>query len=172
MRVIVVVALALAAPFGLFADAASKDAKIEQMLVLVKASTMASEDQVFASFGAQFGKISQSLVQAANIPEPERKAAAADILAKLDTLLKEFGSWEKIKPSLTEAFGDTYTEEELDGLLTFFNSPIGQTYLTKSVVFSAKVRELNENRLKELTYIVQGMVQDWIEERRKPAPPK
>ena len=166
MRVLVVLALGLAAgvasPVALFADAASKDAKIEQLLVLVRASTMAAEDQAFAILGAQLDKVSQNLVQVANIPEPERKAAAADILAKLTAALKEFGSWENLKPSMMEAYRDTYTEEELDGLLAFFNSPIGQTYMTKSVVVMTKTHELNAKRLKEFGYIAQGIMRDWV----------
>jgi hypothetical protein len=92
------------------------------MLVLVKGSIMAAEDQAFATFGSQFDKVSQNLLQVANIPEPERKAGAADILAKLTAALKEFGSWEKLKPAMMEAYRETYTEEELDGFLAYFNS--------------------------------------------------
>lgn len=172
MRVLIVLALGLATAAGLFADAASKDAKIEQVLVMVKTSAMAAEDQAFAALGTQFDKVSQSLVLIANIPEPERKAAAADIVAKLTAAVREFGTWEKIKPAMAEAYRDTYSEEELDGLLAFFNSPIGQTYLSKSILIAAKVQELNEKRLKELTYIVEGITRDWMAEHRKAAPAK
>jgi hypothetical protein len=34
------------------------------------------------------------------------------------------------------------------------------------------VHELNEKRLKEFNYIVQGIMRDWVEERRKAAPSK
>ena len=45
MRVFLVLALGLAAfPSGLFADAASKDAKIEQLLALLRARSMAAEE--------------------------------------------------------------------------------------------------------------------------------
>ena len=71
-----------------------------------------------------------------------------------------------------EAYRETYTEEDLDGLPAFFNSPIGQIYLTKSVALEAKEHELNEKRQKEFSYIIQGMMKDWVEEHRKAAPSK
>jgi hypothetical protein len=161
-----VVLLAAAAP-GVLADAASKDSKIERVLAYVKASNMALEEQAFANFEPQFEKVSQNLVQLAGIPEAERKEAIADILAKLVASLREFSSWENLKPAMMESYRETYSEEDLDGLLAFFASPVGQMYLTKSPLAAAKAHEVNAKRQKEFTAIVQKIMENWIEEHRK-----
>ena len=81
-------------------------------------------------------------------------------------------SWEKLKPGMIEAYRNIYSEEELDGMLTFFKSPVGQAYLAKSPQVVVKTRELAETRVKELADKFQAMGKEWADQHPRVGAPK
>lgn len=57
-------------------------------------------------------------------------------------LLKKTFSWEKIEPELKKIYSETYTIEELKGLIKFFQSPIGKKFTLKEPQMQQKVMEV------------------------------
>jgi len=169
MRVFIALTLALvsAAP-GLFADAASKDAKIEQFLTLIKANSI--QDQIYTQLGGQIDRAVKGLAQGAGLPVSEQMSATADLQAKMTAAMHEDLNWQKLKPAMVEEYRSIYTEEELDGLLTFFKSPVGQAYLAKSPEIAAKTREVAEGKVKELADKFQAMGKEWADKHPRIAP--
>jgi hypothetical protein len=41
-------------------------------------------------------------------------------------------SWTALEPDYVKLYADTYSEEELDGIITFYRSPVGQAMLEKT----------------------------------------
>jgi uncharacterized protein len=169
MRVFIVLTLALvsAAP-ALFADAASKDAKIEQFLTLLKASSI--QDQIFTQLGGQIDRAVKGLAQGAGIPLAEQMSATSDLQAKMTAAMHDDLNWQKLKPAMVEAYRAAYTEEELDGLLTFFKSPVGQAYLAKSPEIATKTRMVTEGKVKDLADKFQAMGKEWADKHPRIAP--
>jgi len=165
MRILTLATFVLLSVSSLFADAASKDAKIEEFLTLIKASSL--QDQIFSQLGQQIDRATLGLAQQAGIPGPEQRSATADLQAKMIAAMKEFMSWDKLKPGMVEAYRNAYSEEELDGMLAFFKSPVGQAYLSKSPTIAAKSRELAESKVKELGGMFQQMGKEWSNQHPK-----
>jgi len=166
MRTLTLAALILiSGASSLFADAASKDAKIDQFLTLIKASAL--QDQIFTQLSQQIDRATLGLAQQAGIPAPEQRSATADLQAKMLAAMKEFMSWDKLKPGMVEAYRNAYSEEELDGMIAFFKSPVGQAYLAKSPTIAAKSREIAESKVKELGAMFQQMGKEWSEQHPK-----
>jgi hypothetical protein len=162
MRVFLVLTLALVtASSSLFADAASKDAKIEQFLLLIKANAI--QDQIYTQLGGQIDRATKGLAQGAGIPAAEQASAVADLQAKMTAAMHADMSWDKLKAGMVEAYRNVYSEEELDGMLAFFKSPVGQTYLAKSPEIAAKTREVAETRVKALADKFQAMGKEWAD---------
>ena len=52
---------------------------------------------------------------------------------------KRFFNWETVKPMQVRAVRNTYSEEELEQLIAFYESPIGQTFIKKTPKFTSNV---------------------------------
>jgi hypothetical protein len=166
MRIFTIATLALiSACSSLFADAASKDKKIDEFLTLIKATSL--QDQIYAQLEGQIDRATLGLAQQAGIPAPEQRSATADLQAKMIATMKESMNWEQLKPGLIEAYRNAYSEEELDALIAFFKSPVGQAYIAKSPIIATKSRELAESKVKDLATRFQAMGKEWSEQHPK-----
>ena len=86
MRIPTLATLVLLSVSSLFADASSKDAKIEEFLTLIKASSL--QDQIYTQLGQQIDRATLGLAQQAGIPAPEQRSATADLQAKMVAAMK------------------------------------------------------------------------------------
>ena len=127
--------IGLAAAFLLagaaWADDASRMAKADELLRITKA------DLSYKPLLAR----SQGLLRG----EAARKAPAGAEKAAFDQkvaqILSDQLSWDKLRPQFVKLYADTFTEEELDGILAFYKSPLGQAWIAKSAdVTSAAVK--------------------------------
>src|SRR5664279_3153637 len=101
------------------ADEASKSAKAEELLQLTQSDQMMKMMEPM---------MKGMLAQMDNIPA-EQRAKVGEMQGKMMALVAE--SLSKAKPALAKVYTDTYTEDELDGILTFYKSPAGKALLQK-----------------------------------------
>jgi hypothetical protein len=59
----------------------------------------------------------------------EKRAKASEMQGKIMALIADRLS--EAKPALVKIYTDTYTEEEIDGILAFYKSPAGKALLQK-----------------------------------------
>ena len=59
----------------------------------------------------------------------------------MDLITNEMG-WDKIKNDYISMYADTYTEEELQGQITFYKSPVGQATVSKEPELVKKSMEM------------------------------
>lgn len=120
-----------------WADEASRKAKAEEMLRLTNAEQMMRQslDQIQAMQAAQLVKI----------------PGAANIQDRIMQLVKDRMSWEKLRPAFVQLYVDTYTDEELDGIVAFYKSPAGKAFVEKMPVLMDKSMKLTQNMVGDLT---------------------
>jgi hypothetical protein len=102
------------------ADDASKSAKAEELLQLMQG------DQIMKMMQPMMNGM---LAQANKDMPAEQRAKAGDMQQKFMALVAV--SLNKAKPALAKVYADTYTEEEIDAILTFYKSPAGKALLQK-----------------------------------------
>jgi len=102
------------------ADEVSKSAKAEELLQLMQGDQMIKMMEPMMKGMAGMVKPDMPVEERAKIGEMQRKimALVADRL-------------NKARPALAKIYADTYTEEEIDGILAFYNSPVGKAFLEK-----------------------------------------
>src|ERR1019366_4745218 len=93
------------------ADEASKFAKAEELLQLTQSDQMMK------------GMLAQTDMPA------EQRAKAGEMQGKMMALVA--ASLSKSKPAIAKVYTDTYTEEEIDGILAFYKSPAGKAFIQK-----------------------------------------
>jgi uncharacterized protein len=111
-------------PSSALADEASKAAKIEEMMQLTHVERMTSQmlDQMKTMITAQIPTTGMSA---------EARQASDEMKEKMMALIAERISWARAKPEYMRIYSETFTEEEIDGILTFYKSPAGQAMLEK-----------------------------------------
>ena len=102
------------------ADEASKRLKAEELLQL------AQGDQMMKTMEPMMKGM---MAQADKDMPAEQRAKVGEMQEKIMALVA--ASLNKAKPALAKVYTDTYTEEELDGILAFYKSPAGKAFLQK-----------------------------------------
>jgi hypothetical protein len=76
-----------------------------------------------------------------------QKRVLDDMLAQFDTALREEMSWDKVRPMFVEIYRDTFTQEEVDGLLAFYRSKLGAALIDKMPLVMQKSSAATQARL-------------------------
>ena len=136
-----------------FADEASKNAKIEEMLKLTNGEKMIGQlfDQMKAMTTAQMDKTTVA---------PENRERVQQIQQRVLQLLQDTLSWDKMKPMMMQIYAETFTEEEIDGIVNFYKSPAGQAMIEKMPALMQRSMAMAQQRLAEVTPQIQKLVED------------
>ena len=118
------------------ADDISKREKVEAMFtVLHLDQTFAQLQSAALAQGQQFGK---GLFPQAEKPSPAQQKLFDSFNSDVTALVTNSISWEKMKPAFVELYFSTYSEDDLDGILAFYNSRAGQAVLAKTPELATK----------------------------------
>ena len=73
----------------------------------------------------------------------------------VDTISREF-SWDKMKEDYITLYADTFTEEELKGIIAFYKSPAGQAFIQKQPELMKRSMELSQKLMLKFMPAIQG----------------
>lgn len=149
------------------ADDASKRAKAEELFkVLRMDQTM---EQLSSSILKQVQQITESM-PGANQATPEQKKQIAAFQQRVVDLVNQRIGWKALEPDFITLYASTYTEEELDGILAFYKSPVGQSMLAKTPELMAKSTEISRQKMQVLQPELEQMVQDFLKQMAASTP--
>jgi len=125
------------------ADEASKRAKIEELFQLTDVERMLGQvlGQVRSMQTAQAERMAMSA---------EARSRAREIQDRIQAVVARMLSWEKIKPQYVALYAETFTEDEIDGMLAFYRSPAGRAMREKMPVLMQKSMALTQQMMKEI----------------------
>ena len=149
------IAILLFAPALMLADEASKAAKIEELCLITHMDRLSQQvmDQATPMIKSQMGSV------------PADQRAAVDELAdKITTLIANRLSWDNLKPAFVKLYADTYTEEEVDGMIAFYKTPVGRAMLEKMPGVMQKAMAIGQDLMGDLLPEIQRSI---AEIRRK-----
>lgn len=139
------------------ADAKSHAADAEQFLQLARADKLAvpvyaQVQQMFAQRFAESGA-------------PENKKALLETYqAKANTALDQAVGWDKIKPDMVKLYTSTFSEDELQELISFYESDLGQKVLQKMPTLTAQSAQLTQGKLEAAVPQVNKLLADMTAE--------
>jgi hypothetical protein len=105
------------------------DEATQQALVMVRDSMMKQTQRMAAQSGQ--GNLE------------EMKAYQAKVMAAIEEEL----SWDKLKGQMVALYADTFTEQELKGLIEFYNGPVGKAFIAKQPQLMQKSMEFNQRMM-------------------------
>jgi uncharacterized protein len=153
------------------ADEASKRAKAEQLFMLLHMDQMM--DQLMSGVMKQVQQLTQSMPGPDQVT-PEQKKQIADFQQRVLTLVNTKLGWKALEPDFINLYASTYTEEELDGIIGFYKSPVGQKMLEKTPELMTKSTEITRQKMQEVQPELNQMLEDFMKQMvantGKPAP--
>jgi hypothetical protein len=109
------------------ADDAARAAKAEKLMEVMHVDRMLSS--VFDSLKTQMPAMLGAVGSTENMTA-QQKAVFEEFQGKLIDLLNE-EMHTGVMPHMAEIYARTFTDEELDAMITFYSSPVGQSVLLK-----------------------------------------
>ncbi len=156
-RAVLVVLVLFCLPFAAAADDASRRQLAEQFLTVNKV-----KEQVELMY-QKVEEIIVSQLEAADIPAEREKNIKAMQKISRDILYAGL-SWESLKEEYVGLYAETFTEEELEGIIEFSKSPLGIKMAEKSPILMHRSMEIGRQHAQQVMPEVQKAIQDYMKE--------
>ena len=99
---------------------------------------------------------------------PEQRQHFDAGMQRMYALMHDEMDWRKLKPEYEQMYMDTFSQDEIDGILAFYRTPSGQAMIQKMPVMMGKVMQLTQSRMQNLMPRVMQIMQDAMKDA-KPA---
>ena len=142
------------------ADNTSKAAKVDEIFRLTKV------DQMQKQMMEQVKPMIPSLELQAGV-SVDNKALSEELPSKVLDLISDRVSWQKMKPAMAELYSETFSEEEIDGMLSFYKSPAGQATLNKMPSLLSKTIGLAQEQMTDIIPEIQKMTVEFLSKHQK-----
>ncbi len=141
---LVAASLAFAGAMPLHADAVSKRAKIEELFKLIQIER--TIDQISVQQVAQAKSVMKTMAPNGSVTPDQQKDLDA-FLDKVVGITREAVNWQKLEPQFVDLYMNTYSEEEVDGIVAFYRSPAGQVMVAKQPELLSKSQAISQAQL-------------------------
>ena len=154
MRIVIV--LIMAVLISGCSSGSTKRASVDELLVVTKAQTRMT---------SIFKQIKQrQLAQLKKMKIPEKLLPIAkDYIHKVSMIYEAEMNWDKVKDDIKNAYTSTYTENEIDDLVTFFKTPEGQIYIEKTPILTQKIIEAEQKHYEKILPRMKALINNMVE---------
>lgn len=160
-RMLVAVAMVFLLAPGLRAqDDAAKRAKVEELFTVMRLDHMM--DRLMGAVRQQTETMMRSMPGMEQMT-PEQKRITDDFEKKIMDAAMESVGWKAMEPDMVNLYVSTYSTQEIDGLIAFYKSPVGQAYLDKTPELTQKSMQITQQKVVTL----QPKLRELVEEYRK-----
>jgi hypothetical protein len=166
--VVLAAALAIGPACGQDKDAA-KRAKVEELMATMHIDSMM--DQMTAMAKAQVEQGVQAL-PGADTMTPAQKKITEDYQHKSMDLVMGTVSYKALEPEIVQLYVDTFTDEEIDGISTFYKSPTGQAMLKKTPQLMAAMMQFMQGKIADLQPKLKALTDQFVKDMAAAAPAK
>ena len=150
------------------ADDAGKRAKVDQLFVLTKVDDMMT--QMISQMSAAMKRSADEQARKQQLT-PEQQLDVDRFTVKVDGILKQSLSMENLKPVFLKVYMDTYTEEELDGIIAFYQSPAGKAFLAKTPQLMQRSIQLMQQQVVEVQPRIEQAQKELLDQLAKSSKP-
>jgi hypothetical protein len=136
---------------------------IEKLLTLTKAESLITS--MYANLEAT---MRQSMAQAVGGRplSTEQKRYLDAVPKQFVKVMQEELSWESLKPTYIEIYQDTFDQEEIDGLVAFYQSPLGSAMVNKMPLVIQKSMASMQSRLQPMLERMKGAMEQALRDAK------
>ena len=137
-------------------------AKAEELLIVMEVP--ASVEKTFTMLKEMLPAQMAGMKEATG--QEDVPAEATSRTNKMLDMMAEELSWDKMKEDYITVYAETFTEEEMEGIIAFYKSPPGQAFLAKQPVLMKRTMAMTQEVMMRLMPKIKAMA----EETDEPAP--
>ena len=120
---------------------------IETLLTLTKAEAIL--DTVYANMDSIMRQSMNEALKGQKLtPEQQKFIDAAP--AKFARVMREEMSWEKMRPLYVQIYRESFTQDEIDGLIAFYRTPAGDALVKKMPAVMQKSMVIVQSRMRPM----------------------
>ncbi|MDO8890960.1 MAG: DUF2059 domain-containing protein [Sulfurimicrobium sp.] len=110
--------------------------------------------------------MTNSIQQALNgkTPNAAQQKAIGNMKSRMTTLVQGTLTWEKLEPMYLRFYKETFSEEEVSGILAFYKTPSGQAMIQKMPVLMQKTMVEFQKQTSGMAPQMQKIQQDFVAE--------
>lgn len=161
MKTLAAVLCLLLAPLAALA-APPSPASIERLLALTEAEKNLEGAQRYSE------QMMQEMMREQNqrrMLSPDAQNRMRDVMQKSAQAMREEMSWANMKPLMARIYAESFTQEELDGLIAFYESPAGRAFTRKMPVVMEKSMMLMQERMGPLMQRMEARMREAMAEK-------
>jgi hypothetical protein len=153
----VLVVMMAVAPCCARADEAAKQAKAHELLM-----TMHMDHTV----DSMMHSIAQQLFEVPDMNRltPTQQKLTQDFQNRAMKIVSDRVSWKAVEPDYVKLYENTYSEQEIDGILAFYKSPAGQAMLAKAPQISAGVVQIVHSHMGDYQPKMQALQDEYMKQ--------
>lgn len=104
------------------------------------------------------------------VPTGQDASKAQEMQTKIMNLVASEMSWEKLSRDYTAIYAETFTEEELRGMVEFYQSPVGRKLIEKTPELMRRSMMVTQKQMADLMPKVQAAAREAQQGSLAPAP--
>jgi hypothetical protein len=99
---------------------------------------------------------------------PEATKRAQAMQSELMKLMKKELTWSSMKAEFVAAYAATFTDDELRGLIAFYESPVGRAFIAKTPELTERTTAISSARMQVIMPRVQELLMEYFKQGPKP----
>jgi hypothetical protein len=136
---------------------------IEALLVATKAESLV--DGMYGNIEQAMRRSLAAATQGRPVSEEQQRILDA-MPAKFSKVMREEMSWPKMRPLYIQIYQESFSQEEIDGLLAFYGSPAGQAFVAKMPVVMQRSMEVMQSQMVPLMEKMKAAMQEAVAEAK------
>jgi uncharacterized protein len=148
------------------ADTKTSEQSIKELLRVMETrklldSTMGQVDSIM--------KASMQQAFKGQIITPKQQKLIDDMQNKIIAILKQEMNWEMLEPLCAQIYRDSFTQQEVDGMLAFYKSPSGKAVIKKMPLVMQNTLTAMQERMRPIVQKMRKMEEEAIAEMKADA---
>jgi hypothetical protein len=152
--------LLLMAVQGTASAQASSEASIRKLLEVTESRKLV--DSMYAQLDGMFETAMKQSLGNTELT-PAQTKIAQETQGEVIALVKREMAWEKFEPMMIEVYRTNFTEEEVQGMLKFYESDVGRSMVVKMPAVMQSTMQLTQQRMGSLVPEMQAIQRKMVE---------
>jgi hypothetical protein len=149
--------LALSFPLGAQTPDAAKRAKVQEFLGLLHMDR--TMKQMMNGMRQQVSTMTSQMI--GDHATAQQKAQLARFQNQVFDFVNTRMGWKSMEPEYVELYAETFSDEELDGIIAFYKTPAGVSMIAKTPELTQKSLAISQKKMAEVMPDLQKMIQDF-----------
>ncbi|WP_151716254.1 DUF2059 domain-containing protein [Acinetobacter sp. TUM15071] len=147
MKKIIAIFIMMAISIPAFAQSASKES-VKELLKITKSEQFLGQmsQQINTMMHSSIEKITQGRKLTT-----KQELAVVNYTQELSKIMQEELTWAKLEPEMIKIYAEEFSQEEIDGMIKFYKTPVGQSTIDKMPIVMQKSMQVGYKQMDAIT---------------------